>query len=238
MKQEDRSTARCKIVTDYKMFEAIFGPILQDVSFEEAKQAGSVTEIAYTMVPVGRKLSYLDKDMPDHLKTKLFYTSNPVRDQIIIDTFKAIKEVNPNVQILIMVQSIAHLIKLCEKLPECKWAHGERGSLEKYKSQKALQNVFVKRYEQNSKQAAWVKRAFEKAEIKYTVATSTWNQGINLVHLTVLIRADGATSGIPSIQIPGRLARLDKGKELAYLIDIEDDFCEAAHTRAKKREKE
>lgn len=223
---------------DYKMFEAIFGPILQDVTFEEAKKAGSVTEIAYTMVPVGRKLSYLDKEMPDHLKTKLFYTSNPVRDQVIVNTFREIKKANPDIQILIMVQSIAHLIKLCEMLPECRWAHGERGSLDKYRSQKALQNVNVKRYEQNIKQLNWTKRAFENAEIKYSVATGVWSAGINVSHLTVLIRADGAVSGIPSIQIPGRLARLDKGKEVAYLIDIEDEFCEAAHTRAKKREKE
>ena len=223
---------------DYLMFEAIFGPILQDVTFEEAKKAGSVTEIAYTMVPVGRKLSYLDKEMPDHLKTKLFYTSNPVRDKLIADTFREVKAANPDVQILIMVQSIAHLIKLCELLPECKWAHGERGSLDKYKEQKALRNTFVKRYEQNIKQLNWTKRALEQGEIKYVVATGIFNQGINLNHLTVLIRADGAVSGIPSIQIPGRLARLDKGKELAYLIDIEDEFCEAAHIRAQKREKE
>ena len=223
---------------DYKMFEAIFGPILQDVTFEEAKQAGSVTDIEYTMVPVGRKLPYLDKEMPDHLKTKLFYTSNPVRDQIIIETFKAIQKANPDVQILIMVQSIAHLIKLCEKLPECRWAHGERGSLDKYKEQKALHNTNVKKYEQNIKQLNWTKRAFETAEIKYAVSTFCWAQGINLSHLTVLIRADGATSGIPSLQVPGRLARLDKDKTVGYLIDIEDDFCEAAHVRAVKREKE
>lgn len=223
---------------DYLMFEAIFGPVLQDVTFEEAKKAGSVTEIAYSMVPVGRKLSYLDKEMPDHMKTKLFYTSNPVRDKVIVDTFRAVKEANPDVQILIMVQSIAHLIKLCEMLPECKWAHGERGSLDKYKEQKALRNTFVKRYEQNIKQLNWTKKAFESAEIKYAISTSVWAQGINLSHLAVLIRADGAVSGIPSIQIPGRLARLDKGKEIAYLLDIEDDFCDAAHVRAKKREKE
>lgn len=224
---------------DYKFFEAIFGPVLQDVTFEEAKKAGSVTDISYCMVPIGRHLDYLEnKEMPDHLRTKLFYTSNSVRDQVIVNTFRAVKEANPDIQILIMVQSIAHLIKLCEKLPECKWAHGERGSLEKYRKQKSLQNVFVKRYEQNIKQLNWTKKAFENAEIKYAVATGVWSAGINVSHLTVLIRADGAVSGIPSIQIPGRLARLDKGKEMAYLIDMEDEFCEAAQIRAKKREKE
>lgn len=224
---------------DLKMFEAIFGPVLQDVTFQQAKEFGSVTDISYAMIPVGKKLDYLDKpDMPDYMRTKLFYTSNPVRDRIIVNTFKEIQKANPDIQILIMVQSIAHLIKLCEMLPECKWAHGERGSLDKYREQKALKNVFVKRYEQNSKQAAWVKRAFEKKEINYAISTLTWSAGINVSHLTVLIRADGATSGIPSIQIPGRLARLDKGKEMGYLIDMADDFCEKAEARAKKREKE
>lgn len=45
------------------------------------------------------------------------------------------------------------------------------------------------------------------------------------------------SSGIPSIQIPGRLSRLDKEKSIAYLIDMQDDFCEQAEARAKKREK-
>lgn len=55
--------------------------------------------------------------------------------------------------------------------------------------------------------------------------------------LTCLIRADGDTSAIESIQIPGRLARLAEGKDWAYLVDIDDSFSPWAKRRADAREK-
>lgn len=60
---------------------------------------------------------------------------------------------------------------------------------------------------------------------------------VNFPHLRVLIRADGATSRVMGIQIPGRLSRLDEGKDYGYLIDIDDAFCSWATRRAQNRKK-
>jgi superfamily II DNA or RNA helicase len=63
-------------------------------------------------------------------------------------------------------------------------------------------------------------------------------QGVNLTHLAVLFRADGDVSEVDGIQIPGRLARLDEGKEYAYLIDCMDTFNDRAMRRSKSRQKQ
>lgn len=82
------------------------------------------------------------------------------------------------------------------------------------------------------------KYLYEQGRAKYLIATGTLKQGVNLKYLSVLIRADGAVSDIPSVQIPGRLARLADNKPMAYLIDFTDNFCEEAHGRAIARQKE
>lgn len=253
---------------DLKYMEAIFGPVLQDLTFQEVQTTGGVTPITYTMLPVGRKLLYLcdlvevvdeqgitvwrdpgnilqtdiptgkkkRRELPDFLKQQRYYMNNKYRDDVIVDAFNKIKEANPDRQILIMVSSIAHLIRIHRRIPYLAFAHGERGSLDRYKAKKDLANVDFSKYVQSSKDADRTKKAFEKGTLKYAISTGVWSKGINIKHLTTLIRADGATSSIPSVQIPGRLARLDENKVTAYLIDIADDFCEDAERRAGLRE--
>ena len=61
---------------------------------------------------------------------------------------------------------------------------------------------------------------------------------VNFPHLQVLVRADGDVSRIEGIQIPGRLARLDEGKDCAYLVDVDDSFSPWASYRSKARERQ
>ena len=93
-------------------------------------------------------------------------------------------------------------------------------------------------YKQTDDEADKTKNALAKGTLKWAISTMVLKQGVNLNHLAVLIRADAAVSGIPSIQIPGRLARLDDNKPRAYLIDFSDEFCNDAAGRAIARTKQ
>ena len=223
---------------DLLYFKSLFGPVLQQVTFEESVDAGSVTPIEYTMVPGVRKLEYLNDigKLPNAVQYRLMYTNNRVRNNQIASVFRDIRDANPNAQILIMTQTIEHLIRLCELIPGLKFAHGERGDLSDYRKKKGLEEVDMFKYRQSAEQLAYVKKKAELGEFKSLIATGVWSKGINLHHLSVLIRADGAVSGIPSVQIPGRLARLDDGKEVAFLIDFGDDYCDTTEDRATRRE--
>jgi superfamily II DNA or RNA helicase len=86
------------------------------------------------------------------------------------------------------------------------------------------------------KQLDITRKAFAKGTLRGVISTYVFKQGVNLVHLKVLIRADSTTSEIASVQIPGRLSRLDEGKNYGYLIDFDDTFTPWAKGRSDKRE--
>ena len=76
---------------------------------------------------------------------------------------------------------------------------------------------------------------FEDGSLKKVIATTIWKEGIDPVHLRVLIRADGSSGNIPSTQIPGRLARRVEGKSMGILIDFVDCYGGNFYRRSQKR---
>lgn len=178
------------------------------------------------------------KTFPDYLKNRLYYWNNRYRNDAIVETFNRIRSEVPDAQILIMVQSIEHLIRLHQRIRCCAFIHGERGDLSKYNKKKGLENVNMEQYKQTDDEADRTKNALAKGTLKWAISTMVLKQGVNLNQLAVLIRADAAVSGIPSIQIPGRLARLADNKPRAYLIDFSDEFCSDAAGRAIARTKQ
>jgi len=89
----------------------------------------------------------------------------------------------------------------------------------------------------SSKEKEEIEKQFETAELKRVIATGTWKEGVDFQQLSVLIRADGATSFVNSTQIPGRLSRLspETGKQRGILIDFRDEFNDWANSRTQKR---
>lgn len=76
---------------------------------------------------------------------------------------------------------------------------------------------------------------FASGDIKKAIATTVIKEGVNLNHLRVLIRADGATSEVINTQVPGRLSRLQEGKDYTLLIDPWDDDNPWVLGRSKAR---
>lgn len=81
-------------------------------------------------------------------------------------------------------------------------------------------------------------RQFEQGKLKRVIANHCWKQGIDPVHLNVFIRADGGTSTINNIQLPGRLSRINKNKSEGLLIDFNDNWSEWSEGRSKKRKRD
>ena len=88
------------------------------------------------------------------------------------------------------------------------------------------------------KQLKIARAAFAKGTLKFIIGTFTLKQGVSANHLRLLVRADGSTSKILGIQIPGRLSRLDAGKEFGYLVDVDDTGCAWSRRRALNREQQ
>jgi hypothetical protein len=81
----------------------------------------------------------------------------------------------------------------------------------------------VSQFAMKKKQVTNLVESFAAGDIKKAIATTVIKEGINLHHLRVLIRADGASSPVFNTQVPGRLSRLQEGKDYTLLFDPWDD---------------
>jgi superfamily II DNA or RNA helicase len=73
-------------------------------------------------------------------------------------------------------------------------------------------------------------------ELRAAISTMTWSEGVDLVQLNVLVRADGMVSKVRNDQIPGRLSRLWGDKKCGLLIDFNDNWTPWARRNTAARE--
>jgi superfamily II DNA or RNA helicase len=208
------------------VMEALFGPVLVDISYDEAAKNGLVTPIEVTLVPI--EDAYMPPVTQATAKKRHAYWRNTIRNRTIQAIAKTIPDEE---QTLIMVETLEHAINLQKLLPDYTLVH--YGKVDKKKRLPGVTNM--KKYEISDKRKDYLRRQFEKGELKKVISTCTWREGVDFQQLAVLIRADGITSPISSNQIPGRLSRLSEGKNVGILIDFEDTFCAWAKKRTEQR---
>lgn len=223
-----------------KMLEALFGPVILKVSYQEAVDSGMVTPMKYTMLTCNKAPSICyNNDIPDVVLKRFSYWRNYNRNKAIKDFVCKIKEVYDG-QILIMTETLEHAICLHTMLPWFKVASYGKVDIDELR-QKFPHDKYPKldleKYKMTQKQLDIMRSAFAKGSLRYIISTMVMKQGVNFPHLSVLIRCDGAVSAIEGIQIPGRLSRLAENKDFGYLIDIKDTFTPWAASRAERREK-
>ena len=97
-------------------------------------------------------------------------------------------------------------------------------------------NLNIESYKMKPKQLKIARAAFAKGTLKFVIATFTLKQGVSANNLRLVIRADGSTSKIPGIQVPGRVSRLADDKDYGYLVDVDDTGCLWTKKRADCRE--
>jgi len=221
------------------VMEALFGPVILKMTYQESVDAGMVVPMKYHIIPCPNGPNVCNKPgTPEDILKRFGYWCNKSRNTLIQQIVYDLKEIMQG-QILIMVASLEHAIQLHMLLPWFKVAHygatdldtmGAKFSKDRYP------NLDMKQYKMTQKQLDIMRGAFAKGTLRYIIATTVFRQGVNFPKLEVLIRADGTVSSVDGIQIPGRLSRLDEGKDCAYLIDMGDEFSQWSHRRALARE--
>jgi superfamily II DNA or RNA helicase len=78
---------------------------------------------------------------------------------------------------------------------------------------------------------------FEKGKLKKVICTTVWNVGVSFNALSVLIRADGGSSPINDVQIPGRVSRISADKPYGVVHDYLDQFDKGMRQKAAGRAK-
>ena len=223
------------------VLESLFGPVILKVSYEDAAGSGLVVPMKYAMLPCNWGPGICQKDDVAEVVMKRYaYWRNEARNRIIAGFVYKLLEADKDVQILIMTSTLEGAVALSLKLPNFVVAYYgacDLKDLERRFPKEKYPTFDASKYKMTQKQLEITRAAFAKGTLKRIISTTVFRQGVNFSHLKYLIRADGATSKIMGIQIPGRLSRLDEGKACGYLIDVADTFCAWTRRRADIREK-
>lgn len=216
-----------------RLIEAVFGQKLVDFGYDDAVEAGNVTpiEVQVWSVPgqVDSSKSRYGNAMTQNKRR--FYWRNEARNALI----KAVADsVPPDEQVLVMVDTVEHLVRLGSMMPGYALVCGAGHDLEAEAKAMKL-DVSANILGDTRESYEDLVRMFSSGELKRVIATYRWKQAVDFKALSVLIRADGAKSPILATQVPGRLSRLSPGKETGILVDFADEFNESARRKALAR---
>lgn len=223
------------------VMESLFGPVILNMTYTEAVDAGMVTPMKYVMLPCTNGPEFLNKakDLSDVVQKRYSYWSNRYRNKVIANFMYQLKSVS-DAQVLIMVSTLQHALELKVLMPWLVVAYygsADMEDLRKKFPKSKYPNLDLDKVRMTTKQLDITRRAFAKGTLRWIVSTYVFRQGVSFNHLRVLIRADGTTTEVAGIQIPGRLSRLDEGKDCAYLVDLNDTFSDWAARRSEARAK-
>lgn len=222
------------------VMESILGPVVLKLDYDEGVEEGMVVPMKYAMIPCGWVPTICHKEgVSDVLLKRYAYWRNDVRNKAIADFVYAFHKVAPDAQLLLICQTMEHCIALHMLLPWFKvlyYGSTSQTEMQKHFPKEKYPKLDLSQYKMTQKQLDIGRAAFAKGTLKFVISTMILKQGVNAPHLRVLIRCDGATSKILGIQIPGRLSRLDEGKDFGYLIDVDDTGCGWTKRRADCRE--
>jgi len=202
----------------------MFGPTQCQVTYPEAEAAGLVCPIKVHMIPV--KPAELVDAKSDIDKQRFGYWQNHTRNQMIA---WAARQHGPEEVTLILVKTLEHALFLRLLLPEFFIVHGGVASDEEgnAKWQKFCDLGLVQDtpdFTRNIRNvdSNQLKEMFADGRVKKVISTPKWREGVDFKSLEVLIRGDGSSGSIDSIQIVGRLSRIYPGKDFGTLYDFID----------------
>ena len=202
-----------------KIMEALFGPVIYERTYQECEETGTVSPIDVFLYDIPGEIDTSSKYETYVTKKRKSYWRNEERNLSIACLAKALPD---NESVLIMVETVDHMMHLAKYLPEYTLVlGGSEDVLKRAKAKKIkLRNVIA----DNPKAIKQAYNDFKSGIIKKVIATYVWKQAVDFEGLSVLIRADGSPSPIASYQIPGRLSRISDGKSRGLLIDFRDTF--------------
>ena len=224
------------------VMESIVGPTILKLDYDEGVEEGMVVPMRYAMLPCKWGPSICQKeDLRDVSMKRFAYWRNSARNNAIADFVRRLLAVAPDIQLLLICATLEHCIQLNMLLPNFQVLFYGKTDMEDMQSRfpkEKYPNLDLSKYKMTQKQLDIGRAAFAKGTLKRVISTMILKQGISANHLRVLVRCDGATSKILGIQIPGRLSRLDEGKDCGYLIDVADEFCAWSRRRALIRDQQ
>jgi superfamily II DNA or RNA helicase len=220
----------------YRM-EGIFGPRIFRMTQQEAEAAGLVAHVFVQWIDVNNDTSPAAAFTSTVARKRHGIWRNQWRNQVVAETVRSLLESGQ--QVLILVDTIDHALHLRKLLPEATlcYSEGALADAGKFASYQRAGLLTADEPEMTVQRRVMLRQQFERREIMCAIATGVWSTGVSFDSLNVLVRADGGESETASIQLPGRVCRIDPatGKEAGILIDFNDNWDSAFKDKSMTR---
>jgi len=210
--------------------EALFGPIIHVTEYEESQKLGNIVPIHVTMRSVLSGPSIVSSNTQTLNKFGIW--CNDERNKLI--AADAMEDKQKGLQVFIAVKTVIHGLELLKYLKgefTFVYAQMDKGLRKKYEKAGV---IVPGEHPITAGDRERMQEEFEAGRLRCVIATC-WKHGVSFDHLQSMIRADGQATNIDSVQLPGRLSRLDDGKEYGRLRDYMDQFNPTLNGRAKIR---
>lgn len=211
--------------------EALCGPVLYNMSYQEAQAGGRVVPINVVWLKTsGPDLTGADPVTRDRFGVWF----NQDRNKAIADY---VRQVDQDAQVMIMVKTIDHIVELKRLLPEFTMVYAAGGmDPDRLRSFVASGALPADERPMTAQRLRALRKQFADGSLTKVIANYVWSTGVNFRKLSVLVRADASSSEIRSVQIPGRVCRRIPGvKESAVLVDCWDEFDPNLLDRSRSR---
>jgi superfamily II DNA or RNA helicase len=212
---------------------AMFGPRLVEVSYAEVQETGAIVPIEVRMLSM-RDAQRIQNVTPISIKRNGIWR-NTDRNGMIVDAVTEAKaEFGKDVQILILVEKVEHVIEIAKHLPDFELVYG---NMEPALRINAERKGYIQRgvHPITTKRRIQLHDSFQSGELRRAIATSLWSTGVDFPQLQVLINAGGQTNPIACTQIPGRVCRAYPGKTIGIMYDFLDEHDQGLERRARQR---
>jgi len=212
------------------VIECLVGPVIFEIPYDEVVSAGDISQIRVAMMSLkredcGTQISGAYKMQV--AKKRNAYWRNNVRNRLLVEATlhlpSAYGLIEP--QTLILTKTLEHALRIQAMLPAFQVVYGSlsRDQRERLTTLGLLPDDYRPL---TTKQRELLLDEFEAGTLRNVIATGCWGEGIDPVHLEVIVNASGEASKILTTQWGGRASRLTPGghKKFGLLIDCQDEW--------------
>lgn len=161
--------------------EAILGPVIMKMSYEDAAEQGMVVPMRYAMLHCNWCPSICHKeDLSEILMKRFSYWRNEARNRVIADYVYKLLAVDKDIQILILCQTLEAAIALHQKLPGFVVAYYgscDLADIQKRFPKEKYPKLDINSYKLKQKDLNRIRGAFSKGTLKRVISTTVFRQG-------------------------------------------------------------
>jgi superfamily II DNA or RNA helicase len=214
-----------------RAIEAIFGPIIEEVTYREAVKEGYVPDVETFFYRT--RMSPMDRADPQTKELNLII-HNVARNRLVRDVCNfwndKLKSADGDPQIIVIVDRAEHAAVLHRLLPDYRVIFENMDRRPKNRLRKL---GYCEDELRGMKKPDILKaqRALSDGLLRKAIVISTMGTGVDTKHLDVVVRADGGKSPVSIAQYRGRVMRGNRGVYVDFLDTGERRFENAAMAR-------